>query len=364
MLRFVAVSLVLHIHVLQAFGPSQSGSKPHILDHLLGFLPPGIRGVDIFFVLSGFLVSGLFFKELAQRGTVSPGRFLVRRAFKIYPAFWLLILVTVILQLLQAGQVSLTALCAELLFCQNYVTGLWLHTWTLAVEEHFYLILAFLFFALKWRAGPEEKLNLKIIPIAFVMAFFLCLAGKTLTWWLAPEIETSNNRWFATVTHVRIDALFFGMWLAHLWHNCWDENMKARVLAFRYLWAGAGLLLISSFGERVMGIESWYIFGFVMVYLGAGCLVIASLSLDYSRCPAWLEWIAWLGKHSYSVYLWHPLVLEWLRPALGAGSSNMGVYLAKEFISLACSWGFGILTARIIEFPMLQLRDRLFPARE
>jgi peptidoglycan/LPS O-acetylase OafA/YrhL len=323
-----------------------------------------MRGVDIFFVLSGFLVSGLFFKELAQRGTVSPGHFLIRRAFKIYPAFWLLILVTAILRFLQSGQVSLKALFAELFFYQNYVTGLWLHTWTLAIEEHFYLILAGLFFALKQFAGPEGKVNLKVIPRVFDVAIISCLAAKILTWWFSPGINSSNYQWFDRVTHVRIDALFFGMWLAHLWHNCWDEKMKARVLSFRYLWAGVGLLLISSLGERVMGMATWYIFGFILVYLGAGCLLIASLSLDYCRCPVWFNWIAWLGRHSYSVYLWHMLVLEWLHPVLGAGSSSMGVYLMKEFICHACCWSAGILTARLVEIPMLRLRDRLFPGRD
>ena len=364
MLRFVAVSLVLHIHSLQAFGPLQTGAAPGIPGLLLELLPPGRRGVDIFFVLSGFLVSGLFFKELALRGTVSPGRFLIRRAFKIYPGFWLLILVTAILRLQQSGQVSLKALCAELFFYQNYVTGLWPHTWTLAIEEHFYLILAGLFFALKQVAGPQGTVNLKVIPRIFDVVICSCLAAKILTWWFTDGINSSNYQWFDRVTHVRIDALFFGMWLAHVWHNCWNESMKTRVLSFRYLWAGAGLLLISGLAEWTMGLATWYVFGFVMVYLGAGCLLIASLSLDYGRCPAWFKGIAWLGKHSYSVYLWHLLTLEWLQPVLGAGSSSLGVYLMKESVFLAGCWSFGILTARIVEIPMLRLRDRLFPARQ
>src|SRR5688572_1880780 len=133
-----------------------------------------MHGVDIFFVLSGFLVSGLFFKDLAQRGTVSPGHFLIRRAFKIYPAFWLLILVTAIFHFCTLGQVSLKALFAELFFYQNYVTGLWLHTWTLAIEEHFYLILAGIFYVLKRSAGGKGQINIQVMPRIFDAAIFGC----------------------------------------------------------------------------------------------------------------------------------------------------------------------------------------------
>src|ERR1700719_755153 len=93
----------------------------------------GWVGVDLFFVLSGFLVSGLLFREHEKFGSISAKRFLVRRGFKIYPPFWLLIAFTVAVMALRHHQFDLRGLVSELLFIQNYRTGLWPHTWSLAV---------------------------------------------------------------------------------------------------------------------------------------------------------------------------------------------------------------------------------------
>lgn len=81
-------------------------------------------GVDLFFVLRGFLVSGLLFDELAKKGNVRPLRFLIRRGFKIYPAFWLMIALTVAFR----TSVRPLAVVCELLFLQNYGPGLWVPT--------------------------------------------------------------------------------------------------------------------------------------------------------------------------------------------------------------------------------------------
>ena len=102
----------------------------------------GYLSVDLFFVLSGFLVSGLLFREIQSTGGVNLSRFYLRRALKIYPSVYLLLALTYLLFTAALGwaQVSNTAL-GDLLLSQNYLGGLWGHTWSLAVEEHFYLLL-------------------------------------------------------------------------------------------------------------------------------------------------------------------------------------------------------------------------------
>ncbi len=362
-LRFVAVSLVLHIHALQGFGPLQTSQGGGTLDRILGILPPGLRGVDLFFVLSGFLVAGLFFQELARTGTVSPGRFLVRRGFKIYPAFWLLIGLTIVLQFRQTGRINGQGLAAELLFYQNYVAGLWPHTWTLAVEEHFYLLLAGLFWCLNRFPLARGELNLKVVPRVADAVILLCFAARVLTWWFCSDRPGDNGRWFVSVTHIRLDALFFGVWLAHWWHHASNPRQRARVLSLRYVWLAAGLVLISPLNERLMSVEVWRIFGFITAYLGAGCLLLAALSLDHSPNPIWIRGIAWLGRHSYSVYLWHLPVRECMKPLLGDVSASTTVYLGKSLVYFAACWVFGIILAELVEYPALRLRDKLWPAK-
>ncbi len=155
-LRFVAVLLVLHLHGSYVLGPIPWQSVSITVKELITVLAPhGERGVDIFFVLSGFLVAGLLMHECARTGNVDLRRFFFRRGFKIYPSFWLLVLVTAIQAYLKTGRVPIVSLVTELLFIQNYIPGLWEHTWSLAVEEHFYLILIGVFFLLKHCGGAD-----------------------------------------------------------------------------------------------------------------------------------------------------------------------------------------------------------------
>ncbi len=131
-LRTVAIGLVLIRHF-----------KVQGLGYQIGWI-----GVDLFFVLSGFLVSTTLFREYKKTTTVNGKRFLIRRGFKIYPGFYLLIAVTVLGDWLATtffsglhSTVTPERIWGELLFVQNYVGGQWGHTWSLAVEEHFYIFL-------------------------------------------------------------------------------------------------------------------------------------------------------------------------------------------------------------------------------
>ncbi|HEX4406503.1 MAG TPA: acyltransferase, partial [Polyangia bacterium] len=134
-LRAIAVLLVLGRHMYVT----------------MFWMRTGWMGVDLFFVLSGFLVSGLLFAEHQKYGKLNVVRFWVRRAFKIYPAFYFLLIVSAVTGFHQKGW-----LLADVFFFQNYVPGWWHHTWSLAVEEHFYL-LAPLLLALIARAGRGQK---------------------------------------------------------------------------------------------------------------------------------------------------------------------------------------------------------------
>lgn len=111
------------------------------------FFYGGWAGVDLFFVLSGFLVGGLLFKEASSFGKIRFRRFLIRRAFKIYPAFYAMLSFTVVYRWLFVPDFDAARTASEVFFLQNYYQPIWSHTWSLAVEEHFYIFLPLVFLA-------------------------------------------------------------------------------------------------------------------------------------------------------------------------------------------------------------------------
>src|SRR5438874_883596 len=101
------------------------------------------RGVDLFFVLSGYLISGLLFEDFKRTGTINLRRFWIRRGLKIYPAFYAMLGFTVIVFRFHAHGFP-PGMWSELFFVQSYIAPIWPHTWSLAVEEHFYVALPLL----------------------------------------------------------------------------------------------------------------------------------------------------------------------------------------------------------------------------
>jgi peptidoglycan/LPS O-acetylase OafA/YrhL len=147
-LRCIAVVLVMLHH----------GGISHF------FSQAGWAGVDLFFVLSGFLISGLLFSEYRKRHAISFKRFFIRRGLKIYPAFYGYLLLTAITSYKVLGSMTPPAqYLHEIFFVQNYWPGVWNHTWSLAVEEHFYIFLPiFLLVLVRLSLNREDPFH--IIP--------------------------------------------------------------------------------------------------------------------------------------------------------------------------------------------------------
>ena len=164
-LRAVAILLVLGRH-FDIFEPWHLG---------------GWSGVDLFFVLSGFLISGLLFTEFKSAGQIRVGRFLIRRGFKIYPPFYALTALTVAIKLLHDGNLRVSELLSDLFYLQSYIPGLWDHTWSLAVEEHFYLALPLVLIVLCGISRHRQD------PFRSLPRLFLVVAGASLAlrFWLA-----------------------------------------------------------------------------------------------------------------------------------------------------------------------------------
>jgi peptidoglycan/LPS O-acetylase OafA/YrhL len=269
----------------------------------------GWAGVDLFFVLSGFLVSGLLFKDPAA------GRFLARRAWKIYPAFWALMLVTAFVE-----DVPPRILVNELLFIQNYAGCFWLHTWSLAVEEHFYITLPFALLALRrWSYKPLPWLVLSIVLASTVARLF---AG------FSPFDPVVGH-----YTHLRLDSLWVGVFCRWILQNptaaTWcSTNFRRLILC------GAPVTIspfVFNMGNAL---------GITILAAGNGLLVLGMVNSKL-RLPA----LQFVGRHSYSIYLWHIPIQYWLAPSP----------LVFAIISVLA----GAAMSKLIESPLLTIRDRI-----
>ena len=179
----------------------------------------GWIGVDLFFVLSGFLVSGLLFREYGKTFQINASRFLIRRGFKLYPSFAVFLGITLVLERVyyfytDQDNFPYLEYLVDLIFLHNYADGRWQHTWTLAVEEHFYILLTIFFVVcVKYRL-----LTLKTFAYTYTFLVVFCVANRIYLNMVHPEYNFDLHY---TLTHIRLSALFFGVVLSyyHFYHQ-------------------------------------------------------------------------------------------------------------------------------------------------
>lgn len=310
----------------------------------------GREGVNLFFTLSGFLVGGLLLKQYAERGAIDARRFIVRRIFKIWPAYYVLIAFHAIVRRHPLD----SFLVQNLTHLQNYLGTSISQTWSLAVEEHFYLFLpAVLLVFARWRLGARGILALLGLVCLSVLAM--------------RSVAVAQGRLDAAFayTQYRIDSLLAGVMLAVVY---WMVPDLYRRLA-RQTW-----LLVA----LVVGLAAWLGFatphyaldesiGYTIQSIGFVALIV--LMLEHAaaiRHTWWFRAVAWVGVYSYGIYLWHSLALApgaaFIAKATAAGVPHLVIWAAALALQSAIAIGIGYVTTRAIEFPFLRLRNALFPA--
>ena len=297
-------------------------------------------GVDIFFVLSGFLVGGLLIKEWKVRGRINSSSFLIRRGFKIWPQYYAYLLV-----MLATRHRTFHELWGNLLNIQNYVGGV-AHTWSLAVEEHAYLvILLILAVAARWQ--------LRMRTLFAILAFLIACVVATGRYFALRGVDIFNP------THTRISGILAGVMLAIVYH--YRPEWFHRLQRYWWLWCAAiAWMLAYVYLERQSWNPAWTID--LADLTGVALLMLLYRHREGRRHNWFYRVIAWIGLYSYGIYLWHVSVeapAMWVAQHLGGAPRVIWVAIAPVALGI----GLGVVTTELIEFPMLRLRERLFPRR-
>jgi peptidoglycan/LPS O-acetylase OafA/YrhL len=347
--RFFAVLLVIAAHAGTFYNDLPASLRP-VLSCVQS---ASWMGVDLFFVLSGFLVSGLLFDEFNAKGKVDLRRFLIRRAFKIIPAFYFLTAVTLVYDVIENHGINWAHLVHDLLFLQSYRMGEWSHAWTLAVEVHFYCLLALLVWWSIRRYGAQWP---QAIP-RFMAA--LMLFSITARWLTSGEYTNFNVHKQLFETHLHLDVLAAGVLLRYLF--TYAPERLAFLDRARPLWILLGLYAISFSAylfyphSRLMTtfIPSLNAFGFSTILYQ-----FTQIPFPRNNLFGWLfKPVDYFGSHSYSIYLWHMPVMAWILPLF---FERPGLLYLGAFIIL--SLAVGTFFSVILEHPVLRWRNHWFPS--
>ncbi len=331
--RGLAILLVLMFHLKVATGSPA-------LDRLIAPIAnAGWVGVDLFFVLSGFLLGQMILAEARRPGGFDTRRFFIRRILRLWPALYVYLGVFVAI----GGDGAVRHVLPVVVHLQNYDINAIDHFWSLAVEEHFYLVSAF---ALPWlaRRGGSRRL---IFPLLAIMVG--CLTLRVVA--LRVGVPPLSIQW---QTQYRIDALACGVLLAavRLHHpDLFAELTRRRRLLLGIAAVGFAALAAGDGGAFRHGI------GFTIAYFAAAALILAACGTPTPRVST-LFWRcgAGLGTIAYSLYIWHAS----MGPVGKALALASGV-TAPLALTAAC-YASAILTAwlayHLVERPMMMLRDR------
>jgi peptidoglycan/LPS O-acetylase OafA/YrhL len=345
-LRGIAIFMVLGRHAGMAVNYLHAANPFTFYTMRVGW-----AGVDLFFVLSGFLISGLLFADYQQWGRIHLGRFYIRRGFKIWPAFYTLIGTGLLIDAVVPGhRFSTQGLLPELTFFQDYFYGIYGITWSLAVEEHFYIFLPLLLLFMIRRNPTKPFARL---PIVFAAIAVFCLACRFAVGW---RQDGHINFWSCVFpTHLRIDGLMFGVLI------CYFKRFQPRVFQWMASWPGgwvviaAAVAVLSIFPIESRQMHTW---GFTLLYFAFGFVVAKAVNSEGPRPIRWMSYLlARIGVYSYSIYLWQ-MFFVWKVLAHLHIASPMLLY----WTTIGGAILFGIAAAKIIEMPALRFRDRFFPS--
>lgn len=352
-LRALAILLVFLFHYFIL-----SHGEPKWLPDTASF---GWTGVDLFFVLSGFLISSQLFAQIKTGAAISFRQFFLKRFFRIVPAF----LVTVALYFcipFFREKPNLPPLWKFLTFTQNLglnlkETGAFSHGWSLCVEEHFYLFLPLIL--ILFQSTRLLKNSYWLIVGLFILGFGLRIFSFNHLYLPRSDAQGSWAYWYQFIyypTYNRLDGLLAGVSVAGIyqfWPALWSRISKRGNL---WLLTGLAVLTGAYFLCEDQMTFAASVFGFPLIAVGYGLVVMGAVS-PTSFLYKWQSPVTTrIAALSYAVYLTHKGVIHMTHRLLEEEKIDSNLLL---LISIVTCLGVAWLLHVIVEKPFMRLRGRL-----
>jgi peptidoglycan/LPS O-acetylase OafA/YrhL len=336
-----------------------------VLYHLgISWLPGGFLGVDLFFVISGYVITRLILDSINKSGALDLRGFYWARLRRIYPGFLFMVFSTIIFIGVWAPEAIkrfLTDLPYALVGMMNWALvarqqdyfesigrpPLLQHTWSLAVELQFYLIWPIILLTVLKYFGKAN-----VARVALIIAMF---SGAAL-FFVSLQLDAANAQqvshiYFGTDTHSL--GLFLGAALAVSWI---PQNLSANIAKrAQDVIDGIGVFgllgLIATFLFIDANNATSYQIAFPLAAI-FGCLVIISLVHPASRFAPLISSapFTWVGQRSYGIYIWHWVVFQVTRPSVDLTGETWALYLARVLLVLALA----DISLRWVEIPFRQ----------
>ena len=333
----------------------------------VNYLPGGFLGVDLFFVLSGYLISSLIIKEFRKTGTVNLYNFYIRRARRLLPAVYFMITVGLVVMVL-FNEVLLRKSHLDAIFGYIYSSNWWYifhkldyfdsfgaqspfkHLWSLAIEEQFYMIFPLLFLLVNRKKKSKDgtyKLNKNFLYVVLGLILVSLIAHILLF-----DINNISRIYFGTDT--RAFSLLVGVVGAILYPM---ERLHAKITPQQnMLYSVVSLVSIATLITVMIYTSEYntllYRGGFLLVAI-LGLIVIISSGKQHTLMSRLLSFkpVVFIGKISYSLYLWHFPVLVLTTPVSEIGNPNIFFVILRIVLTFAVA----IVSYVFVETPIRKL---------
>jgi peptidoglycan/LPS O-acetylase OafA/YrhL len=335
-LRAISIAVAIASHTAAVYDP-----KDPRFNAPWAIRSNGQVGVEIFFVISGFLITSLLMEEWDQRGSVSLRSFYLRRAIRILPPYYVFLMAMLAAAVLGWVVITPREWLTSCVFVWNYVPSSqswWLgHTWSLCVEEQFYLLWPLALVRLGRRGA--RRLAVWIVLLAPVVRVF--------TYFALPDLRSKLTFFLST----RADALMVGCFLALSLQEPWFERAWRRIGKAGAMWASTVFIFLVSpaLFARFHFVYQMSI-GYTLEVLAIGVGLFWCVQNPETRVGRFLNFkpVAFIGVLSYSLYLWQQPFIRYQSNWITSLPVNIGVIVAMALLSYYC-----------VERPALRARDWL-----